>query len=1197
MSDSKYIEFTLLGTENTIYTNSLTPISAVPWPNRFEKLIFPTIPINYSQDNVIWDFGDGTTYTGVSASHIYNWPGKYEIKLTIIDSGGNPVTSTKSYTVSAVDMVPTQIEWRDDINVHNIPSGSKISPILFDFKISWQNYQLNMRESGTCPTGTQHWMNPGKQAGKWMCGDEHPEDIEPPIYTFNLYASGAVSPHLNISEYANNKYSHLKPYWTFYSMSSALSSIPTDSLDMLQLDSLTGSPGTINTYEKIYHGYNQGSETYEQVFEDTPGSVFTGISGTGGYYYYDSVPKCNDSRKSTVTIFTELDGVKTSTGSTSNKYNLPGHKYVNTRILKRNDIKPRVNTPSELLITSNGIAEFEINKNKWQDSEIQFTITFTDSDMFNIIDNSEYNNVNVILIDAETGNPLDIESYTITTKSSPGKNYYIGTLNCSTTALSAQLSGTATYAQQSGYKYDAIVGYVNMYRPLNGTVPETGTVFRYFHQSTTEFDSDVLADQLKTTHAIETTRIDTSGSITQVVVSDPGANLTGPPTVTISDPTGTGAELACTYNQDTQSIDSIKIIKGGINYSYPVLQFLSNKGATNPVATATIETNYECKHLAVGISTGYNESNVWALDSGTGPRILKFDNRQSLIATKGLAATPVDIKLDSNQLPWICTNDNKVCRYNPEVIEIDIEIPLVYTPVKIDTGPTDQLYICSSKTVNLYEPNDYLQGNLIINRTYTMNGNILDILSTGNGHIYILLDDNSIVLLNTSLELVDTIYLPTPVGSWSNLSTTTDSNVYLTDNVQLYKITGNSVSSILTVKGTPNLSYICGDSKGYIWLIDNGNFQIHHIDVYTPGLTYSSTPNIQEYGKSSYTNYPEPEDGVTTGRILQAVGDFTGFHWLQKYGFVEESNLNLTGSSNIFSIYNKQGMVNLAKYNELHNSKSTVKSYAIQPWLNEQYTLWENVGAALGDNTSHPTSLGKLIYEKIANFTSNNNDIDDCNIESLHNYSLLYDIDLDLYNYNYPPSFKRLIDILSIKHKRLYGEFDQQTDNFDRYIEYTTQDIRENLGPVLDFKTHILTPGEKIVAFEKFSKIFSPLDVTYPLSGEVDNHGNIINSGIDLSLVGSETDTYPLSAYSTYWKWNLITPVTIAGEDILNYYEFYSYNETKAPPQVEGVIKWDDPQTTLSPTASSYNTWADDTGIVDNIIEHQLRTGLNLFTS
>ena len=210
---------------------------------------------------------------------------------------------------------------------------------------------------------------------------------------------------------------------------------------------------------------------------------------------------------------------------------------------------------------------------------------------------------------------------------------------------------------------------------------------------------------------------------------------------------------------------------------------------------------------------------------------------------------------------------------------------------------------------------------------------------------------------------------------------------------------------------------------------------------------------------------------------------------------------------------------------------------------------------------------------------------------------MMYEMDIQLYNLNYPPTLKRVMDICSIKQSKLYGTFDYITNTFDMYTNYTNKDTRKNLGSEVDFKSYMISPGQTLVAYEKFSKKYTPITTSFPLSGQIDESDNIIDTGMDHSLVQNETEQYPLSAYSPTWGWRLVAPLTTTGIDILNYYSFYTYNETVTADQIEGVINWTDPHTTLTSETTSYDDWAKDTGILDNIMEHQLRVGLNLFNS
>jgi len=53
-----------------------------------------------------WDFGDGTTATGVNASKVYTKPGDYTVKLTVTDNRGGQNTTARSLTAIAPNIPP-----------------------------------------------------------------------------------------------------------------------------------------------------------------------------------------------------------------------------------------------------------------------------------------------------------------------------------------------------------------------------------------------------------------------------------------------------------------------------------------------------------------------------------------------------------------------------------------------------------------------------------------------------------------------------------------------------------------------------------------------------------------------------------------------------------------------------------------------------------------------------------------------------------------------------------------------------------------------------------------------------------------------------------------------------------------------------------------------------------------------------------
>ena len=134
------------------------------------------------------------------------------------------------------------------------------------------------------------------------------------------------------------------------------------------------------------------------------------------------------------------------------------------------------------------------------------------------------------------------------------------------------------------------------------------------------------------------------------------------------------------------------------------------------------------------------------------------------------------------------------------------------------------------------------------------------------------------------------------------------------------------------------------------------------------------------------------------GRHLSR-GDWNGFRWMNKFD-------NTTGISTLtgdvtFNIYSSAGRYAVAKINENFDPIDTIKSYRSQPILvdNGKVVFDDLYGSIVGSISSKPTSLGRMTYEKIANFTDNISDVDTCNIKSL--YSLCDMVDLNIANYNF----------------------------------------------------------------------------------------------------------------------------------------------------------------------------------------------------
>lgn len=75
-----------------------------------------------------WDMGDGTTYTGGSATHVYNAPGTYLVNLTVTDPEGAEARATVSVDVTNTEPVIDLQSDKDDplsFEMVNISSGAE----------------------------------------------------------------------------------------------------------------------------------------------------------------------------------------------------------------------------------------------------------------------------------------------------------------------------------------------------------------------------------------------------------------------------------------------------------------------------------------------------------------------------------------------------------------------------------------------------------------------------------------------------------------------------------------------------------------------------------------------------------------------------------------------------------------------------------------------------------------------------------------------------------------------------------------------------------------------------------------------------------------------------------------------------------------------------------------------------------------
>ena len=176
MEDShKYIYFYTLdytGAYTTIgYTLSITPFTFVP-------VFDDGVNKDFSKQKILWDFGDGTTSSSVTAVHSFKLPGWYNVKCHVLGKDGKSYVDSFSQNILVKDfitdtLVISALEYK-------VESGLRYPFVLYRFN-SWQTYPA----------------------------------VSDVGYTINLNVSGNEAPLLNVDTYNKDKWGHLKPYAKF----------------------------------------------------------------------------------------------------------------------------------------------------------------------------------------------------------------------------------------------------------------------------------------------------------------------------------------------------------------------------------------------------------------------------------------------------------------------------------------------------------------------------------------------------------------------------------------------------------------------------------------------------------------------------------------------------------------------------------------------------------------------------------------------------------------------------------------------------------------------------------------------------------------------------------------------------------------------------------------------------------------------
>lgn len=519
--------------------------------------------------------------------------------------------------------------------------------------------------------------------------------------------------------------------------------------------------------------------------------------------------------------------------------------------------------------------------------------------------------------------------------------------------------------------------------------------------------------------------------------------------------------------------------------------------------------------------------------------VLKFDNNFNYLQT--LAPTGIPLYETSGGSfilkPFAVETDRE------NNVWVTYSNPLCSLLVKYNSlgAPTNQIVLASSS-----EPID-----LAINKS-----NSVWVCNSYNST----LSSGSIELYSSTGTLLSTL---TGFAKPNNLTVDRGSNLWFTygiNNIGYYTTSGTLstwelsaesdtfVPVALTALPITERNYFGGiavDIYNRVWLIDSINSKTYVFQA------SSVIANMQ-----SVTIQPTLELPIDDYyRTAQAIGDWTGNRWYQKYYNPSSvSAIPLTGISAPFTVLDFENPSQIYRINEDFDTAEYYKSLALPEILNQNTQFFDTfLGAVVGNSVlSSYEDLGQTVYERIANFVYNTGDIDTCNIDQLLSFAQETDTSFVDYGLPLPSEIKKYLDICSVNKTKLWG------------IQSPVPLSAESIGQQLDTQTALVTAGTKIYLRNKFDSQYSLF--TVPLL--------------------SAQSTAPLSAQSVYPLSSMDGTGLIL--PFLNNYLFFEYDPTYSTSFIENLIDWNNPNTTLDPTLSSNNNWYGEIGSIEKAFNYLL---------
>lgn len=1124
------------------YTLDITPLTFSATLSSDNLLI--------SDKKALWNFGDGTVSTELSANHYYSWPGIYDVTFYAYNSAGNSVLACRTFQVTAFNYVGDFIhsEYINDEKIASYDSGQVSDPIIITRFNSWQSVK------SVSATG----------------------------YTLYFYASGSNSDYLDLKNYVKDPWGHLQSYHFFCEKVGTRFGIISSS---------------VTTSDPIYV-YISNGQTVESSYP-FEGSTLAGTSGTSTIYYVDQYPR-NLTSEQPIFLFAQLDLSKfpskedvVNSSYTENFSELPIYNYSSLII----PVKIRYNAAETLTITSNGIdgegytdKSFKINSIKWQNYPVSFFIKLKDDQNYSTkqyplltFENNQQNfDLNCNLISVCSQKIIDdVEFYKNTQikKITRTGGFYAGYFksphaleNVALTA-SVQITDPAYFAKDSPYSWLG-QGLDSYSISITSNEDIASKIYRY--NKFREYDGCGEAVTLSLTGN------KSSPTIFSGVLKNPFAIAVSPSendAVWFVDSDRDKIYKLSKYGDVIFEVDLSNAIRKYPNGSLVYQNFQGVLSGATPSSIAldgqanawiTLYTAGSC--LKLEKDTGYVINEAYPTYPTADFSILHTFSGSPMVSFSGF---PVEIFL-SYSFPPLSGLYAQESTILPSSIETDLDSniwvaysnPLKGYLVKYDVNGN---ILGAKEFPTLYSPQQ-----LLIDRD---NNVYLSVMTYLNPTSSVMTRNDFIYKYNSENGNLYSNYPLSGYSGFGPLAVDKDQFVYASYNKQdiLKFKTGNDVTTFYVGSGTnltneyQSIDAIACDTENDLWVVHNFDKKIYFYPLNPPvnQITAGSLGRID-------TDNVDPCN-------LRAYGDWTGMRWINKY-FYNTRTRTISGKSPTFNIYPVSGAYGLAKINEDFDAIGNIRSYVLQESLFNKNVLFNDfLGSIVGNKKDPVNSLGKRIYEKIANFLANNSDLDSEEITSLQSMESIIGIDLENFNFPFPPDMQRLINLFSTKLSYFRGSPNEFSSNYNKKQTISNPKYGKNLGNYLSWSSSIVPTSGKVVLYEKFGQVYS--------EGNLENYGVLQNA----FLSGSQ-QMVRLSDVDNSWGWPLVVGEGVSGQEVSRYYDVYAYKQGSDREFYENLIDWKNEQTTISKNVSAYFDWYGEDQIVDNFINYQLSLGLGLLS-